>query len=496
MSILSVSSPHCFSIFKRSMIQADGLPLCEILNSEFIAEVFDGERIQFGLADEDVYTPAITLWAMISQCLFSGTGRSCKAAAGRVVSLWAQIARRVVAQNAGNYCRAKAKISVAAIRKITLRLASEVELKSLLLDDLSAPLDADQAEDRFCPCVMAAIRAQPVRGRILLVDGFTVDGPDTPENQAKYPQNPAQADGIGFPILRCVGLISMVTGMLSDLAFAPYSGKGTGETALLRQLKGSLRRGDTLVADSCYCTYWLIVMCLAMGVNVVMKNHHKREDDPLGAKRLNKHERLVTWPRSTRPSWMSKREYRKVPKTIELRLSDIQVQTVGTRSEDITIATTLLDIESHSREWLGSLYESRWMVEPDIRSIKCTMGLEHLRGQSPETMERELWTGMLTYNLVRTKMLQSGYAAKREIRSMSFTETYQLLSTNWLLCACTGVSEIMATSAQAQGGCAIVGNRPGRVEPRENKRRPKTIKLMTVPRMVFKAALAALRKIA
>jgi hypothetical protein len=64
-------------------------------------------------------------------------------------------------------------------------------------------------------------------------------------------------------------------------------------------------------------------------------------------------------------------------------------------------------------------------VEPDIKSIKCTLGLKHLRGQSPESLHRELWTGVLTYNLVRLKMLQSGYSAGREIRSMSFTETHQ-----------------------------------------------------------------------
>ena len=89
-------------------------------------------------------------------------------------------------------------------------------------------------------------------------------------------------------------------------------------------------------------------------------------------------------------------------------------------------------------------------------------------------------------------MMQSGYAAEREIRSISFTETYQLLSTNWLLCACAGVNEAMVSSAQAQGVCAIVGNRPDRSEPRENKRRPKVLKLMTVPRRIYQALLAAL----
>lgn len=73
----------------------------------------------------------------------------------------------------------------------------------------------------------------------------------------------------------------------------------------------------------------------------------------------------------------------------------------------------------------------------------------------------------LSCNLVRLKMLQSGYATGREIRSMSFTETHQLLATNWLLCTCVGVSEAMAVSAQLQGTCAIVGQGPDRSEPRK-----------------------------
>ena len=117
MSILPIRSLHCFSIFQRSMIQTNELPLCEVLDSSLIAEIFHEDKVSFGNASEDVFTPAITLWAMVSQFLFSGAGRSCKAAAGRVVSLLAQTADRVVAQNAGNYCRAKAKIPVPRFRR-------------------------------------------------------------------------------------------------------------------------------------------------------------------------------------------------------------------------------------------------------------------------------------------------------------------------------------------------------------------------------------------
>lgn len=477
------------------MIQSDELPLREILDSALIADAFVEDEIVFGIADEDVFTPAITLWAMVSQFLFKDSGRSCKAAAGRVVSLWAVIASRVVAQNAGNFCRAKAKIPVSTVRKITLRLASEAELRSLAFDNPASEMDNELAEARQSPQVIAAIRAVPIKGRIIMADGFTIDAPDTPDNQSKYPQSPSQADGLGFPILRCVCLVSMLTGMLIDLGYAAYSGKGTGETAILRQLRSSLRRGDILVADSFHCTYWLVAMCMSIGVHVVMKNHHRRDDDPIGAKRTSKSERTIKWLRPQRQSWMSKRDYRKVPGLIEIRLSDVVVEEAGSRSSGFTVATTLLDIAAYPSDWIGSLYKGRWMVEPDIGSIKCTMGLEHLRGRSPESIEREIWTAMLTYNLVRLKMLQSGYAAGREIRSMSFTETYQVLSTNWLLAACVGANEAMVYSAEAQGVCAVVGHRPGRSEPRENKRRPKVLKLMTVPRRVYHAMLAALSKI-
>ena len=290
------------------MIQADGLPLSEILDCSIISEVFEEEKVHFGIADDDVYTPAITLWAMISQMLHSEAARSCKAAAGRVVTLWAKIANRVVAQNAPNYCRAKAKIPVAALRTMTLRLSQQTESQTIHFDDLGCVLEADQAEDRRSPPVIAAIRSQPIVGRILNVDGFTIDAPDTPENQETYPQNPAQKEGLGFPIIRCVALISMVTGLLVGCAYTRYSGKGTGETALLRQLRKLLRPGDTLVADSYYCTYWIIAMCIAMKVHLVMKNHHKRDDEPLGALRISASDRRVTLLRPARPEWMSKRE--------------------------------------------------------------------------------------------------------------------------------------------------------------------------------------------
>ncbi len=472
-------------------MQNDQLPLVEAITNERFALAFEEHGVEFGTDEDVVYTPAITLWALVSQVLFAKEMRSCKAAVARVASLWATLGRVVCNTNTGAYCRARAKISFDVIRTITKRIASDAETQ---LDEnahaTEQPCD-EQPEASLAPSVVAEVKSKPTGGRILLIDGFTVTAADTPENQAEYPQNPRQAEGLGFPILRCLTLISMVSGMLVDLVYGPYSGKETGETALLRQLLTELRAGDIVVADCYLCTYWIVAACLARGVKIVMKNHHKRDDHPADARRLCKGQRLVTWDRPDRPEWMSEEEYQQQPETIEIRLVDIQVPQKGFRPDAFTVATTMLDRKVDTGDWIASVYRSRWLVELDIRDIKCSLGMDVLRAKSPDMVRTELWSCLLAYNLIRLRMLQSCAIEGRDPRSVSFTTTMQLLATNWLLCAVIGVTEELAQLGQAMACSEQVGHRDGRIEPRKNKRRPKLIALMTKPRRVYQDEMKA-----
>jgi len=460
------------------MLQSDELPLVEAVDDQRFQEVFDEHGVDFGDDEEVVYTPAITLWALVSQVFFAEEQRSCKAAVLRVAVLWAALGRRVCDTNTGAYCRARAKIPHEVVRDITKRLADDAEAAV----EWDAALTTEEAESSECPEVVAEVQSTAAGGRILLVDGFTVTAADTEENQEEYPQNPAQAEGLGFPILRCVSLISMSTGLLVDLACGPYCGKESGETALLWQLLDQLQPGDTLVADSFYCTYWLVGACQARGVKVVMKNHHKRDDHPEGARRISKRQRLVVWQRPCRPEWMTAEEYSEQPETIEIRLVDIQVQEAGFRPDAFTVATTIMDTKAYSAAWIGSVYQSRWLVELDIRNIKCSLGMDQLRAKSPEMVRTELWSCLLAYNLIRLKMLQSCAVSGRDPRSLSFTTSLQLFGASWLACAINGVTDELSNLAIAASSSEKVGHRPGRAEPRKNKRRPKLIALMTKPR--------------
>jgi hypothetical protein len=84
---------------------------------------------------------------------------------------------------------------------------------------------------------------------VYLFDGTTVTMPDTPANQAAYPQVYNQGPGVGFPIARLGALISLACGAVVGRGFARYAGKGEGEVSVLRRIWGVLAHGDVLLAD-------------------------------------------------------------------------------------------------------------------------------------------------------------------------------------------------------------------------------------------------------
>lgn len=456
-------------------MQNDSLPLTDVIDDQRWQQVFENHKVDFGSDEDAVYTPAVTLWALISQVFFSNEQRSCKAAVIRVASLWAALGRRVCSTNTGAYCRARLKIPFTVMRDIVRLLASDAEAAS--------SQTRKQAKASLAPRIVTDVTSGPTSGRILLIDGFTITAADTPQNQRVYPQNSVQKPGLGFPILRCVSLISLTTGLLVDLMTGPYCGKGSGETALFWQMLDRLQSGDTLVADSYYCTYWLVSACRARGVQVVMKNHHLRENHPQGAQRLSKNERLVTWSRPLRcPFWMSQDEYQQSPDALTVRLVDVQVKQPGFRAKTFTVATTITNRKSYPDRWIAALYQSRWLVELDIRSIKCSLGMDVLRAKSPAMVLTELWSCLLAYNLIRFKMLQSSLSTGRDPRSLSFTTTQQMLAVNWLTGAITKITDELVTLGQKIPCSERVGHRTGRMEPRARKRRTKALALLKKPR--------------
>jgi hypothetical protein len=393
---------------------------------------------------ERLYPPTITLSMFMKQAL--EVDRSCQ----RAVDAWA--AQRVAeglsvhSIRTGAYCRARSRLPLEMICALTRETGRLLSARSQ--------------------------RGWRWRGRcVKLADGTAISMPDTPENQARYPQPHSQARGVGFPLAGLAGIICLSTGAVLEMAIGAYATPGQSEQDLFRGLWGTLRKGDVLLADALYCSYFQIATLQAAGVDVLFEQHGSRSTDFRRGQGLGRRDHVVCWlkPR-TRPQWMSREEYRAFPEQLTMR---------ETKVAGHVLVTTMLDARAVRKSELGRLYAQRWHVELDLRNIKTTLGMEVLRCLTPQMVEKELWVSLLAYNLIRLLMAQAAHCAGVHPRKLSFKHTLQMWTT-WSFHAAdfsAHASTFFTLIAQRP-----VGHRPGRIEPRARKRRPKSFPWLKVPR--------------
>jgi hypothetical protein len=316
--------------------------------------------------------------------------------------------------------------------------------------------------------------------RTFVIDGTTISMPDTPANQATWPQSRSQSEGCGFPIMRLVGLFDLATGVWIDAATAPFR---SSERNLCRKLWRHVRAGDTIVADSGFCCWFTLYLFKQRGVKVVMRINSIRKPDPRAAK-LGKGDRLERWRKpNVRPKWIGASDYAKMPDSIPVRIVTVAVDPgSGFRTTELQLASTVLDPEEMTAAQIGTLYLERWKVELFIDDLKTTLGMAVLTSRSPAMIRRELLVHIIAYNLLRA-LMTCGKTVGCE--NPSFKGTIDRLN-HWLptvLSATTAtlrkqlVTDLIELIAEDQ-----VPDRPFRREPRAVKRRPKPHQLLNKPR--------------
>ena len=218
-----------------------------------------------------------------------------------------------------------------------------------------------------------------------------------------------------------------------------------------------------------------------------MRLHQFRKPDWRAGQRLGNRDRLVTWQKGALQGqlWTSE-HWAQVPAALRVRLVEIIVAVPGFRTHKLVLVTTLLDARAHPAEALGQLYFRRWAVELCFRDIKTTLGLDVLRCQRPARVRKEIVLHALAYNLIRALMQDIAHSYQVPVQRLSFKGTVAALR-QWrdLLettppgsCAGRRLRQLFYQSIARDR----LIERPGRIEPRAVKRRPKNFRLLTRPR--------------
>ena len=196
---------HQIRHFKKSLFQFPHLPFSDILSTDALEQIIEHSAN----SKDRIYTPLVTLKAFIFQVL--STDGSCRQAVNHVLSERLFNGCPANSIKTGAYCKARKRLP-----HDQLKQAVESSGKTLH---------------------QRAHKTWLWKGHnTLLTDGTTVLMPDTPENQADYPQQSNQKPGLGFPIARIVGLISLSVGSAVSYSIGPYQGKGSGETSLFSRV--------------------------------------------------------------------------------------------------------------------------------------------------------------------------------------------------------------------------------------------------------------------
>ncbi len=423
------------------------------------AEIRQIVEEEAGAYRDRIYPPIETLRLFIGQVL--SEDRACQEVAGRRLSERIAKGESACSLNTGPYCKARQRLPLQIPVRLLRGLGRRLEAKM-------------QTAWRW-------------RGRCAkLFDGTTVSMPDTLDNQNIFPQSPEQKPGLGFPMARIGALIGLASGAVLGHAVAACAGKGSGEQTLMRSLLPLIEDGDIILADALLANWCLIADIKARGGDVVMTQHGSRRTDFALGTLLGAKDHVVEWPRPKQPTWMSVDDYRRYPQTLRMREVEI-----GGR----VLVTTILDPDSVAPQALDALYALRWSIEVDFRTIKAGLEMDVLRCQSSAMIEKEIAVYLLAYNLVRWSIASAAALADVLPRTLSFIGAKRILLAfaDQLRRFPRKRLSIMLAIVLASIASLRLPHRPGRIEPRAKKRRPKPLPLLTVPRQLAREKIREIR---
>jgi Insertion element 4 transposase N-terminal/Transposase DDE domain len=257
--------------------------------------------------------------------------------------------------------------------------------------------------------------------RLMAIDGFVLDVPDTEANVEAFGEKRSDSTAGAFPQVRVVGLGECGSHAIVDAALG---GSRIGEQTLLPQLIRSFEPDMLVIADRNFYSFELwrtasehadllwrvtatvklpVVTTLPDGsyVSVVFRPHL-----PAGG--------------------MIQPAQAIVVRVVEYEVPD---RAGNGKRETIRLITSVLDPDDVPAIELAAAYHERWEYEGLVSEVKTHQrgAGRILRSKSPEMVEQEIWSYLLTHYAIRDLMCRAADEADIDPDRLSFMRSLRVV---------------------------------------------------------------------
>jgi hypothetical protein len=254
--------------------------------------------------------------------------------------------------------------------------------------------------------------------RLMALDGFVLDLPDTPANERAFGRPKSGRSPGAFPQARVLGLCEVGSHAFWRWTVKPFR---RGESGMAGHLLAQLERGMLILWDRNFLSFKNVARVLRRDAHLLARVASNRILEPT--------EELADGSCLAK---MYKTEYDRkkdrdgtVVRVIEYELTDPDRPS---KEKKHRLVTTLLDAEAYPALELVELYHQRWEEELSIDELKTHQKERAtLRSKTPLGVVQEIEGLMLAHYCVRAVMAEAARDRGLDPRRLSFVGTLKIL---------------------------------------------------------------------
>lgn len=254
--------------------------------------------------------------------------------------------------------------------------------------------------------------------RLMGVDSFVIDVPDTPENVRAFGRPGSARSPAAFPQARVLSLCETGTHVLWKSLIKPHC---RGEHPMARYILRFLEENMLLLWDRNFLSYVLVRQVVERRAQLLARVKKNLIFHPI--RRLRDSSFLAKLYPSPRHRALDEGG-------LEVRIIEYTFDDSGRPGSGQThrLLTTLLDERKHPAKDLIVLYHERWEQElayDELKTHQCERPVLH--SQTPAGVVQELYGLLLGHYVIRKLMCDAAELADVAPRELSFVNTLKIL---------------------------------------------------------------------